>query len=46
MPGLSITLNQAARLFGLPPDVTSRILERLADAHVLRHNRGGQFTLG
>jgi hypothetical protein len=45
MPGLSVTPGQAARLFGLPPDIAERILERLADADVLRHRRDGQFAL-
>lgn len=44
MPGLSLTVNQAARLFGLPPDITTRILDRLAGAHLLRQTNG-QFAL-
>jgi DNA-binding MarR family transcriptional regulator len=43
MPGLSLTPRQAARLFGLPPDTVSRILERLTDARVLR-KRHDQFA--
>jgi DNA-binding IclR family transcriptional regulator len=45
MPGLSLTLGQAAKLFGLPPDIASRILERLTDARVLRQKGDGQFAL-
>ena len=45
MPGLSLTLGQAARLFGLPHDVASRILGGLTDARVLRHSRDGHFAL-
>jgi len=43
MPGLSLTPRQAAKLFGLPPDIVSRILERLARARVLHKRRDGQF---
>lgn len=45
MPGLSLTLAQAARLFTLRADIASRILNRLSDARVLRQRRDGQFTL-
>jgi hypothetical protein len=45
MPGLTLTLVQATKLFGLPPDVASRILERLTDAGVLSRKRDGQFSL-
>ena len=45
MRGLSLTLNQAARLFGLPPDVAARILHRLTDARVLCQKSDGQFAL-
>jgi hypothetical protein len=45
MPGLSLTLHQATRMFGLSADVTSRILERLADAQLLKQTRDGQFAL-
>ena len=45
MPGLSLTLGQAARLFGLPPSIASRILDRLTDARVLRQTGDGQFAL-
>ena len=45
MPGLSLTLGQAAKLLGLPFEIVSRILERLADARVLRRTLDGQFAL-
>jgi hypothetical protein len=45
MPGLSLTLHQATRMFGIPADVTSRILVRLADAQLLKQTRDGQFVL-
>jgi hypothetical protein len=45
MPGLSLTLGQAAKVFGLPPDIVSRILERLTEARVLRRRSDGQFAL-
>jgi hypothetical protein len=32
-------------MFGLSPDVTSRILKRLADAQLLKQTRDGQFVL-
>ena len=44
MPGLSLTLGQAARLFGLRPDIVSRILARLTDARVLCQRRDGRFA--
>jgi hypothetical protein len=45
MRGLSLTREQAARLFGLPPDITSRVLERLTRERVLSHRSDGQFAL-
>ena len=45
MRGLSLTLEQAAKLFGLPPAIVSRILERLTDARVLCRKSDGQFAL-
>ena len=44
MPGLSLTPRQAARLFGLPPDIVARILERLVEARVLHKRSDGQFA--
>jgi hypothetical protein len=45
MPGLSLTLAQAAKFFGLRADTTSRILKQLSDARVLRQRRDGEFAL-
>jgi hypothetical protein len=45
MPGLSLTLGQAGRIFGLPVEIIGRILERLTEAHVLRRRTDGQFAL-
>jgi hypothetical protein len=45
MPGLSLTVPQAARLFALRADIASRILDRLNDECVLRHRSNGQFVL-
>jgi hypothetical protein len=44
MPGLLLTARQAARFFGLRPDIVSRILARLLDARVLCQKRDGQFA--
>jgi hypothetical protein len=44
MPGLSVTLDQAARLFGLPRDIALRILERLTEERVLYRRRNEQFA--
>jgi hypothetical protein len=45
MPGLSLTPQQAAKLFGLPVPVASRIIDQLIDAQVLRPRRGGRFVV-
>jgi hypothetical protein len=44
MPGLVLTPCQAARLFGLPPDIVSCLLERLVEARVLHKRSDGQFA--
>jgi hypothetical protein len=44
MPGLSVTPNQAAKLFGLAPEVALRILERLAEMRVLHQLCDGNFA--
>jgi hypothetical protein len=38
MPGLSLTVRQAARLFGLPADVCSATLNSLVESGFLRQN--------
>ena len=43
MPGLSLTLDQAARLFGLDRVATEGILNRLLREGFLRRTEGGQF---
>ena len=45
MPGLSLTPGQAARLFGLRPDVALRILDQLTEARVLRQRSDGRFVI-
>jgi hypothetical protein len=45
MGGLSVTTDQAARLFGLAPDIATRVLGQLTDAQVLRRRNDGQFAL-
>jgi hypothetical protein len=45
MPGLSLTLGQAARLFGLSPEIALRILERLTAARLLRQRSDGRFAV-
>ena len=45
MRGLSVTPEQAARLFGLSPDITSRVLGQLTEAQILRRRNDGQFAL-
>jgi hypothetical protein len=45
MPGLMLTVAQAAKFFGLRADTTSRILKQLSDARVLRQRSDGQFAL-
>ena len=36
MPGLQLTLPQAARLWNLTPDLSGQVLTRLVDASMLR----------
>ncbi len=44
MPGLRLTIAQAARLFGVNPSECERLLRRLVDAGVLRTD-GGLFAV-
>ena len=44
MPGMTLTLPQAARLFGLEGDVCRTIVERLVKASYLRRTHTGAFT--
>jgi DNA-binding IclR family transcriptional regulator len=41
MPGLCLTLRQAARLWDLEPKMCERLLETLVSQGVLRQGRGG-----
>jgi hypothetical protein len=40
MPGLTLTPRQAARLFGLEPDLCQRVLDSLIDMAYLREKGG------
>jgi hypothetical protein len=44
-PGLSLTADQAARLFALPADVCRRVFEELVRAGVLSRKWKGQYGL-
>jgi DNA-binding IclR family transcriptional regulator len=44
MPGLSLTLAQARRLFGLPQDACARILDALTREGLLRQETDGRFA--
>jgi DNA-binding IclR family transcriptional regulator len=45
MPGLSLTVDQAARLFGLPSEACTRVLGVLEHSGVLRQAGDGQYRL-
>jgi len=45
MPGMSLTLTQAAALFGISREACSRILMGLAERRVLRLRSDGRFVL-
>jgi hypothetical protein len=45
MPGLRLTVPQAARLFGVAPDVARAVLERLRQASVLTCSDRGMYAL-
>ena len=45
MPGLSLHLSQAARLFGVHPEACQLVLDRLVDEGQLRRNSDGQYRL-
>jgi hypothetical protein len=44
MANLSVTLQQATKLFGISPDVTSRILQGLVKDGVLQETSEGRYT--
>jgi hypothetical protein len=43
LPGTSLTLGQAGRLFGIPTDVSARILAELVDCGMLRLGADGRY---
>jgi hypothetical protein len=45
MPGLRLTVPQAARLFGVTPDVAHAVLETLRQASVLKCSDLGKYSL-
>ena len=45
MPGLSLTVDQAARLFGLPCEACTRVLGVLEHSGILRQAIDGQYRL-
>ncbi len=44
MPGLSLTVTQAQRLWGLSPTVCRALLEALVTVKFLRHAPGGAYV--
>lgn len=46
MPGMALTLRQAARLFGLDPDFCRVVLDALVDSAYLRRTSGGALMRG
>jgi hypothetical protein len=45
MPGLRLTIRQAARLFGIAPDVAGAVLDELRHLSVLARSDDGTFAL-
>lgn len=45
MPGLRLTVRQAARLFGVPPHVANAVLQELRSASVLARSHAGAFFM-
>ena len=43
MPGQCLTVRQASRLFGIPPDVCTRVLGALEREGVLRQTPDGRY---
>jgi hypothetical protein len=46
MPGMSLSLRQAARLFGLPEDQCRVVIDLLVDTAYLRETAAGKVSLG
>ena len=45
MPGLRLTVRQAARLFSVAPDVADAVLHELRRASILARSSDGAFSL-
>jgi hypothetical protein len=45
MPGLRLTIPQAARLLGMPPDVAETVLDQLRRSAVLALSADGAYSL-
>lgn len=45
MPGLRLTVRQAARLFGVAPDVAVSVLDELRHASILTRSEDGAYSL-
>ena len=45
MPGMRLSVADAARLAGLDPSVCREILEALADVHFLKRGHDGTFSI-
>jgi hypothetical protein len=46
MPGMTLTVSQASRLFGVDQQICRAVVERLVDADYLRWARAGVITRG
>jgi hypothetical protein len=46
MPGLTLTMTQASRLFGLEAQVCQVVIDALVDSAYLRQTRGGAIIRG
>ncbi len=46
MPGMTLTLHQASRLFGLDQEICRVVIDTLVDSAYLRQTRAGAVTLG
>jgi hypothetical protein len=46
MPGMSLTVRQASRLFGLDPEMCRVVVDALVDSAYLRQTAGGAVRRG
>lgn len=44
MPGLTLTMQQASRFFGLDQDITKSVMEKLVGSAYLRWTQNGAVT--